>query len=157
MNRIRFVSRHLVLIAADSLGLQYKYMLDVDGNGWSGRFHKLMSTKSMVLKSTLFPEWYSDRIQPWVQYVASLSITSRADLASRSYVPVKIDYADLYDIMTFFRGTPDGQSGHDDLAEKIGTAGKMWARDHVRFGASLHFLNVELTILVISAVEETGQ
>ena len=32
---------------------QYKYLMDVDGNGWSGRFHRLMSTKSIVLKSTV--------------------------------------------------------------------------------------------------------
>jgi len=41
--------------------------MDVDGNGWSGRFHRLMSTKSVVLKSTIFPEWYTERIMPWVQ------------------------------------------------------------------------------------------
>lgn len=46
---------------------QYKYVMDVDGNGWSGRFHRLMSMKACVFKSTLFPEWYGDRIQPWVQ------------------------------------------------------------------------------------------
>lgn len=46
---------------------QYKYLMDVDGNGWSGRFHRLMSTKSVVLKSTIFPEWYTERIMPWVQ------------------------------------------------------------------------------------------
>ena len=40
---------------------------DVDGNGWSGRFHRWMSMKACVFKSTLFPEWYGDRIQPWVQ------------------------------------------------------------------------------------------
>jgi hypothetical protein len=46
---------------------QYKYLIDVDGNGWSGRFHRLMSTKSVVFKSTIFPEWYGSRIMPWVQ------------------------------------------------------------------------------------------
>lgn len=50
-----------------STRLQYKYVMDVDGNGWSGRFHRLMSMKACVLKSTLFPEWYGDRIQPWLQ------------------------------------------------------------------------------------------
>jgi hypothetical protein len=51
---------------------QYKYVFDVDGNGWSGRFHRLMSSKQAVLKSTGFTEWWGDRIQPWLQYVASL-------------------------------------------------------------------------------------
>jgi hypothetical protein len=29
----------------------------VDGNGWSARFKRLMTTNSVVLKSTIFPEW----------------------------------------------------------------------------------------------------
>ncbi|BGP24779.1 glycosyltransferase family 90 protein [Rhodotorula toruloides] len=103
----------------DTMGLneayQYKYVMDVDGNGWSGRFHRLMSMKACVFKSTLFPEWYADRIQPWLHYV-----------------PVKVDYSDLYDIMTFFHGTPEGHGSHDELANKIGLAGKHWARDHWR-------------------------
>lgn len=61
---------------ADGLALeQYKYVFDVDGNGWSGRFHRLMSMRSVVLKSTVFPEWYQDRVQEWVQCV-SLSALS---------------------------------------------------------------------------------
>ncbi|KAK4053925.1 hypothetical protein OIO90_003762 [Microbotryomycetes sp. JL221] len=98
---------------------QYKYLIDVDGNGWSGRFHRLMSMKAMILnlvsRSTAFPEWYQDRIQPWVHYV-----------------PVKIDYSDLYDIMTYFIGTPDGQGGHDSVAERIGEAGRLWAKNYWR-------------------------
>ena len=70
---------------------RYKYLLDlgrpnksaleirlalnftpVDGNGWSARFKRLMSTNSVVLKSTIFPEWYQDRIQPceWIRATA---------------------------------------------------------------------------------------
>ncbi|GAA5872179.1 hypothetical protein JCM8547_003827 [Rhodosporidiobolus lusitaniae] len=95
----------------------YKYVIDVDGNGWSGRFHRLMSSNSLVLKSTIFPEWYSDRIQPWVHYV-----------------PLKTDYTDLFPVMAFFKGSPyDGQGGHDDLAEKIASAGKLWAEQNWRW------------------------
>ncbi|KAL7005163.1 hypothetical protein EMMF5_005272 [Cystobasidiomycetes sp. EMM_F5] len=100
---------------APTMGLddsyQYKFLMDVDGNGWSGRFHRLMSTKSIVLKSTIFPEWYSERIMPWVHYV-----------------PIKVDYSDLYDVMTFFIGTPDGRGSHDDLAAKLAAQGKEYAR-----------------------------
>jgi len=38
----------------------------------------------------------------------------------------------LYDIMAFFIGTPDGQGGHDSLAEKIGASGKRWAKEYWR-------------------------
>ncbi|BGP48291.1 hypothetical protein JCM10450v2_004163 [Rhodotorula kratochvilovae] len=112
----------------------YKYVFDVDGNGWSGRFHRLMSMRSVVLKSTVFPEWYQDRVQEWVHYV-----------------PVKVDYSDVYDIMAFFVGTPDGQGGHDSLAEKIGEAGRRWARDFWRLedmAAYMYRLSLEYARLL---------
>jgi hypothetical protein len=33
-------------------------------------FHSLMSSNSLVLKSTIFPEWYQDHIQAWLQCVS---------------------------------------------------------------------------------------
>lgn len=43
-----------------------RYILDVDGNAWSARFKRLLSTGSLILKSTIFPEFWNDRIQPWL-------------------------------------------------------------------------------------------
>lgn len=94
---------------------QYKFLLDIDGNAWSARFKRLMSTNSCVLKSTMFPEWYADRIQPWVHYV-----------------PVKVDLSDLYDILTFFRGEDDWSKGNDALAASIAKEGKTWSRTFYR-------------------------
>ncbi|KZT35728.1 hypothetical protein SISSUDRAFT_1050919 [Sistotremastrum suecicum HHB10207 ss-3] len=137
----------------------YKYFIDVDGNGWSARFRRLMASNSLVLKSTVFPEWFTDRIQPWVHYV-----------------PVKVDYSDLYDILLFFRGDlgisrrrksgrtqgdgggggdglggeggrdgeeedgegeggeggEGGREGYDHLAEKIASEGKKWIGEYWR-------------------------
>jgi len=44
------------------------------------------------------------------------------------YVPVKTDLTDLYDIMTFFRGDVSGNSGHDDMAKEIASAGAVWSK-----------------------------
>ncbi|KZS91430.1 hypothetical protein SISNIDRAFT_443154 [Sistotremastrum niveocremeum HHB9708] len=100
----------------------YKYFIDVDGNGWSARFRRLMASNSLVLKSTVFPEWFTDRIQPWVHYV-----------------PVKVDYSDLYDILLFFRGDlgisrrkSGAREGYDHLAEKIASEGKKWIGEYWR-------------------------
>ncbi|GAA5854421.1 hypothetical protein JCM8547_001815 [Rhodosporidiobolus lusitaniae] len=95
---------------------EYKYLLDLDGNAWSGRFHRLLSTNSVVLKSTIFPEWYAGWIQPWVHYI-----------------PLKIDYSDLFDIMAFFAGDLDGKNAHDDLAKKIADQGKDYATRFWRY------------------------
>ena len=129
---------------APTMGLEqsyeYKYMIDVDGSafeasirlthadGWSGRFHRLMSTKAAVLKTTIFPEWYAQRIQPWLQCVAETRLAN-----ARSFIPVKVDYSDLYDIMAFFLGRPtDGKGAHDELGHKIAEAGRLWALEHWR-------------------------
>ncbi|KIJ36259.1 glycosyltransferase family 90 protein [Sphaerobolus stellatus SS14] len=37
---------------------------EVDGNGWSARFKRLITSNSVIFKSTLFPEWYSERNMP---------------------------------------------------------------------------------------------
>ncbi|BGP55808.1 hypothetical protein JCM8202_005626 [Rhodotorula sphaerocarpa] len=95
---------------------EYKYVIDVDGNGWSGRFHRLMLSNSMVLKSTIFPEWYQDMIQPWVHYV-----------------PIQVDFSDLWTTMAFFAGDNFGHGAHDDLAKEIAMAGKEWAEKHWRW------------------------
>ncbi|KAL5501707.1 hypothetical protein ACEPAH_8967 [Sanghuangporus vaninii] len=88
---------------------RYKYVLDVDGNGWSNRFRRLMSSNALVFKSTLFPEWWTDRAQAWVHYI-----------------PVQLDYSDLYDSLVFFGGDLGGEGAHDDMAYNIAIAGRQW-------------------------------
>lgn len=89
---------------------RYKYVIDVDGNGWSSRFKRLMASNSLIFKATVYPEWFADRIQPWVHYV-----------------PINFDYSDLHDAFIFFRGDISGEGNHDDLAKKIALAGSKWA------------------------------
>ena len=54
---------------ADSVPLgkhwSYKYLVDLDGMSYSGRFMGLMASDSVVLKSTVYEEYYSGWIQPW--------------------------------------------------------------------------------------------
>jgi hypothetical protein len=65
----------------------------------------------VIFKSTVFPEWFQERIQPWVHYV-----------------PVGLDLSDLYDSLTFFRGDLNGEGAHEELAYQIALAGRDWAR-----------------------------
>ncbi|KAJ7845463.1 hypothetical protein B0H13DRAFT_2095172 [Mycena leptocephala] len=81
----------------------YKYVIDVDGNGWSGRFKRLITSNSLVFKATIYPEWYIDRIAPW------------------------LDLSDLHDAVVFFRGDASGAGAHEDLARKI--AQDFWRRE----------------------------
>ena len=64
--------------------LEYKYVVDVDGNTWSSRFQRLLLGGSVVFKSTIMPDWWNQRAQPWVHYV-----------------PVGLGYGDLVDALVF--------------------------------------------------------
>jgi hypothetical protein len=44
---------------------RYKYLLDLDGMGYSGKFMALMESDSAVMKATVYEEFWSDWIQPW--------------------------------------------------------------------------------------------
>lgn len=47
----------------------YKYLLDMDGNAFSGRFYAFLRSKSLVLKMAIFREWHDEWLRPWVHYV----------------------------------------------------------------------------------------
>ncbi|KAG8906215.1 F-actin-capping protein subunit alpha [Tulasnella sp. 403] len=93
-----------------------KYVLDVDGNGWSARYQALLASGSLVLKSTVFPEWNTDWLVPYYHYI-----------------PVQHDYSDLYNVMSFFAGSPEGHGEHEDLAERIGMQAADFVRRHWRW------------------------
>jgi Glycosyl transferase family 90 len=70
-----------------------------------------MMSHSLVFKSTVYPEWFQERIQQW-----------------KHYVPVQLDLSDLYDSMMFFRGDLNGEHAHEELAAQIALAGRDWAK-----------------------------
>ncbi|KLT40707.1 Cap3p [Cutaneotrichosporon oleaginosum] len=88
---------------------KYKYLLDTDGNAWSNRFPRLMQGLNVKLKATVFPEWNSLILPEWF-----------------TYVPVKMDYSDVYSILAFFRGSPTGRGSHDEVARRIARNGQCW-------------------------------
>ena len=48
---------------------RHKYLLDLDGMGYSARFFALLSSQSAVLKATVYREYFSDWIQPWCVFL----------------------------------------------------------------------------------------
>lgn len=115
----------------------HKYLPDVDGNSFSGRYRDFLSSLSVPLKATLFREWHDSRLVAW-----------------KHFVPMDNRFLDIYGIMEFFLGTPspDGQEvangkavegetpgdgntrigSHDEIAQKIGADGREWAQKVLR-------------------------
>lgn len=47
----------------------YKYLLDMDGNAFSGRFYTFLQSRSQIFKQALFREWHAEWLKPWLHYV----------------------------------------------------------------------------------------
>ncbi|KAH0565848.1 hypothetical protein GP486_000745, partial [Trichoglossum hirsutum] len=88
-----------------------KFVLDLDGNSFSGRFYRLLGSKCAVLKQTIFREWHDDWIVPWVHYI-----------------PVSMGMTELPEIMRYLALTPAGQ----DRSKRIAEDGRAWAQRALR-------------------------
>ncbi|KAL8947006.1 MAG: hypothetical protein Q9222_006666 [Ikaeria aurantiellina] len=62
----------------------YKYLLDMDGNAFSGRFYAFLQSASMIFKMAIFREWHEEWLQPWIHYVP-LSLRGDEYLESLRY------------------------------------------------------------------------
>ncbi|KAJ7175743.1 glycosyl transferase family 90-domain-containing protein [Mycena filopes] len=51
---------------------KFKYLLDVDGNTFSGRFLGLLKSGSLVFKSTVFDEYFNDWLRPYEHFIPVL-------------------------------------------------------------------------------------
>ncbi|KAM3516480.1 hypothetical protein NHJ13051_009872 [Beauveria bassiana] len=83
---------------------RYKYLPDVDGNSFSGRWRAFLKSTSVPLKATIYAEWHDDRMVPWVHFV-----------------PFDASYKDIYAVMEYFL------DGRDAQAEVIATESSNWA------------------------------
>lgn len=91
-----------------------KYLPDIDGNSFSGRYRALLLSTSLPIKATVYKEWHDSRLIPWAHFV-----------------PMDSLYMDIYGIMSYFIGS-EGHEGHDEDAEKIAMNGKRWAEQVLR-------------------------
>ncbi|KAF9237132.1 glycosyltransferase family 90 protein [Melanogaster broomeanus] len=105
----------------------YKYLIDFDGMSYSARFMAFMSSDSAVIKSTVYQEFFSDWLQPWLHYI-----------------PLSSSYSEIYNIHAYFSGASDStidianatspttsdwrarKKEGDEQLRRIARAGKQW-------------------------------
>jgi len=107
----------------------HKYLLDLDGMSYSGKFFAFLGSDSVVIKSSIYQEFFSDWIQPWcVPFsVFFCHIPLTTDAVSRlHYIPLSTSYAEIYNIHAFFSGgTPEA------LAVVNSTVQHLQRRQHI--------------------------
>ena len=94
-----------------SAGYGSKFLFDVDGNGRTERYYRLLGSRSTVFKQTMYTEWHDDRIVPWVHYV-----------------PVSLGMGELPEILNFMAKDQQGQV----IAKNIADAGREWQQTALR-------------------------
>ncbi|KAL8946703.1 MAG: hypothetical protein Q9222_006937 [Ikaeria aurantiellina] len=114
--------------AAFSETFKQKFVVDVDGHSFSGRWHAFLESKSLGIKATIFREWHDSRLFAW-----------------RHFVPMDNRYDDVYTILTYFLGVgvsprervPDPTDDahvveHDMEGKRIASQGREWAKKVLR-------------------------
>lgn len=91
----------------------YKYLPDIDGNSFSGRYRGFLLSTSLPIKATIYDEWHDSRLIPWAHFV-----------------PMDSTFPDVYGLMEYFIGY--GGRGHDEAARTIALDGKAWAEKVLR-------------------------
>ncbi|KAK4906275.1 hypothetical protein LTR49_024561 [Elasticomyces elasticus] len=93
-----------------------KYLVDVDGHSFSGRWRAFLQSRSLGIKARIFREWHDSRLFAW-----------------KHFVPMDNRFDELYNLLTYFIGlSPTENAGpmvrrHDHEAQLIASQGREWA------------------------------
>ncbi|ORY69777.1 uncharacterized protein BCR38DRAFT_333552 [Pseudomassariella vexata] len=89
----------------------FKYLLDIDGNAFSGRFYAFLQSRSLVYKFAVFREWHLEWLKPWAHYI-----------------PLSLQGDDWLEAVRFFG---DGSLGKKE-AERLANQQRDWANSVLR-------------------------
>jgi hypothetical protein len=90
---------------------KYRFLLDMDGNAFSGRFYAFLKSKSLVFKMAVFQEWHKDWLKPWVHYI-----------------PMSLKGDDWLEAVRYFSGEPEGKV----QAPRLAFQGRDWSAKALR-------------------------
>lgn len=90
---------------------KWKYLLDMDGNAFSGRFYAFLKSKSLVFKMAVFREWHADWLKPWVHFV-----------------PLSLRGEEALEAVRYFSAEAEGQ----EMAVRLAEQGRQWANKALR-------------------------
>ncbi|KAF2158236.1 hypothetical protein K461DRAFT_300011 [Myriangium duriaei CBS 260.36] len=82
-----------------------RFLMDLDGNSFSGRFYNFLKSRSCALKMTIFREWHDERLMPWFHYI-----------------PISVGMEELPEAVRFLALTSEGGT----IAEEVAMQGRKW-------------------------------
>ncbi|KAI4217353.1 MAG: hypothetical protein LQ351_000662 [Letrouitia transgressa] len=99
----------------------HRYLMDLDGAGFSGRFIPFLQSRSLPFKAALFREWWEGRVTAW-----------------KHFVPVDLRLWGMWSTLAYFEGTNNilneegrwtlrGMEEKTDVGGKMAREGREWA------------------------------
>lgn len=86
----------------------HRYLFDLDGAGFSGRFLPFLQSQSLPFKTGLFRQWFDSRMVSWFHFV-----------------PIDIRLHGLWSTLAYFAGIPGSQ-----ISDHESKDGQMWMKSH---------------------------
>ena len=90
---------------------RYKYIIDIDGNAFSGRFYAFLKSKSLIFKMAIFREWHEEWLKPWAHYI-----------------PLSLKADEYVEAVRYFDKDDTGKA----IAQRIATEGRDWGNKVLR-------------------------
>jgi hypothetical protein len=82
-----------------------KFLVDVDGHSFSGRWRAFLESRSLGIKATIFREWHDSRLFAW-----------------RHFVPMDNRFDDFYTLLTYFIGVGNPPAPTNPLSPTMAAA-----------------------------------
>jgi hypothetical protein len=121
---------------------KYRYLFDLDGAGFSGRFHAFLQSHSLPFKTALFRQWFDSRITAW-----------------RHFVPQDLRLHDVWSTLAYFSGVEvidDAHGENVDLILPHATEG-MWIAEEGRKWAQQALRKEDMEIYFFRLLLEWGR
>lgn len=121
---------------------QYKYLLDIDGNAFSGRFYAFLKSMSLPYKMAVFREWHEEWLRPWVHYI-----------------PLGLKGDEYVESVRYFNDEPNGKVE----AFRLALQGREWANQVLRnedfevwlFRLLLEYDHLSYFVLILFPIPES--
>ncbi|KAI1910594.1 hypothetical protein LOZ61_004342 [Ophidiomyces ophidiicola] len=104
---------------------KYRFLFDMDGAGFSGRFLPFLKSNSLPFRTSLFRQWLDSRLTPWLHFV-----------------PQDLRLHDFFSTLAYFAGAKELDNNgnmkraimepHTTAGEWIAGEGQKWANTAIR-------------------------
>ncbi len=101
---------------------RYRYLFDMDGAGFSGRFLPFLQSRSLPFRTGIFRSWWDGRLTAW-----------------KHFVPVDVRLHGLFSTLIYFMGAASTSGSVEGImkenvaaGEEIAEAGRLWSERVLR-------------------------